>query len=79
MQWSQSQLKLSLIRSVDCAAWQLKLLKTERNLLYIRNQSYRAVNTFHHGYKTNQLMMYTSKVAVYSDTPKKYSTKANTM
>jgi hypothetical protein len=27
------------------------LLKTKRNLLYIRNHSYRAVNTFHHDYK----------------------------
>jgi hypothetical protein len=27
------------------------LLKTKHNLLYVRNQSYRAVHTFHHGYK----------------------------
>jgi hypothetical protein len=26
-------------------------LKIKYNLLYIRNQSYRAVNTLHHGYK----------------------------
>jgi hypothetical protein len=29
----------------------INLLKTKRNLLYISNQSYRAVNIFHHDYK----------------------------
>jgi len=27
------------------------LLETKRNLVYIRSQPYRAVNTIHHGYK----------------------------
>jgi hypothetical protein len=31
------------------------LLKTKRNLLYIRISPYRAVNTFHHGYKTQSV------------------------
>jgi hypothetical protein len=32
-----------------------KLLNNKRNLLYIRNQSYRAVNTFHHSYKNQSV------------------------
>jgi hypothetical protein len=32
----------------------INLLKTKRNLLYVRNQ-YRAVNTFHHGYKNQSV------------------------
>jgi hypothetical protein len=31
------------------------LLKRKRNLLYIRNRPYRAVNTFHHGYKNQSV------------------------
>jgi len=29
----------------------INLLKAKRNLLYIRNRPYRAVNTLHHGYE----------------------------
>ena len=37
----------------------INILKTKRNLLYIWNQSYRAVNTFHHGYlKTKRNLLY---------------------
>jgi hypothetical protein len=31
------------------------LLETERNLFYIRISPYRAVNTFHHGYKNQSV------------------------
>ena len=37
-------------------------------MLYIRNHKYRAVNNFHHGYKTNQSMTYKAKAAVCSET-----------
>jgi hypothetical protein len=33
----------------------INLLKTKRNLLYIRIQPYRAVNTFHHVYKNQSV------------------------
>jgi len=33
----------------------VNLLKTKRNLLYIRNQSDCTVNTFHHGYKNQSV------------------------
>ena len=46
------------------------------NVLYIRNQSYRAVNTFHQVIKTSQSMMYTAKVAVCSDIRTKHSTQS---
>jgi hypothetical protein len=36
---------------------------------------YRAVNTFYHGYKSNQLMMYKAKVAVCSEIRTKHSTQ----
>ena len=52
------------------------LLKTKRNLLYIRISSYRAVNTSYHDYKNNQLMMYIAKVAVCSDIRTKHSTQS---
>ena len=37
--------------------------------------SYRAVNTFHHGYKNQSVMMYKAKVAVCSDIRTKHSTQ----
>jgi hypothetical protein len=33
----------------------INLLKTKPNLLYIRNQMYHEVNTFHHGYKNQSV------------------------
>ena len=36
----------------------------------------RAANTFHHGYKINQLNMYTAKVAVWSEIRTKHSTQS---
>jgi hypothetical protein len=37
---------------------------------------YRAVNTFHHGYKNQSLLMYTAKVAVFSEIRTKHSTQS---
>jgi hypothetical protein len=49
---------------------QILLLQTKRNLLYIRNQSYRAVNTFHHGYKNQPVNEVQSKGrSLFSDPP----------
>jgi hypothetical protein len=39
----------------------MNLLKTKRNLLYIRNKSYHAVSTFHHGYKNQSINSVCSK------------------
>jgi hypothetical protein len=39
----------------------MNLLKTKRNLLYIRNKSYRAVSTFHHGYINHSINTVCSK------------------
>jgi len=36
---------------------------------------YRAVNTFHHGYKCNQLMMHKAKAAVCSEIRTKHNAK----
>ena len=38
--------------------------------------SYRALNTFHHGYKTSQLMLYKAKVTVCSEIRTKRSTQS---
>jgi len=45
----------------------LNLLVTKRNLLYIRNQSVPRSKLSTMVIKTNQLMMYTAKFAVYSE------------
>ena len=58
-----------------CAFGPINLLKTKRDLLFISNQPYRAVNTFHHGSKTSQLMMYKVKVVVYAEIRIKHSTQ----
>ena len=53
------------------------LLKTKRNLLYIRNQSVLRSKHFPPRLKkTNQLMMYKVKVAVCSDIRTKHSTQS---
>ena len=41
-------------------------LNTKRRLLCLKPSSYRAVNTFHLGYKTNQFMLEVAQVAVCS-------------
>jgi len=53
------------------------LLKTKRNLLYIRNQSVPRCKHFHYGYKNSQSMTYKTKAAVCSDILKKHSTQAS--
>jgi len=42
-------------------------------MLYIRNPLYRAVNTFHHGYKNQSVNDVYSKAAVCSKTRTKHS------
>ena len=46
------QLSLATSSQLNCC---INLLKTKRNLLYIRNETYRTVNTFHHGYKNQSV------------------------
>ena len=52
------------------------LLKTKRHLLYIRNQSVPRSKRSTTDMKTNQLMMYKTKVAACSDIRTKYSTQS---
>jgi hypothetical protein len=54
----------------------INFLKRKRNLPYIRNQSYLAVNTSTTVIKTNQLKEYKAKVAVSSETRTKHSTQS---
>jgi len=42
-------------------------LQTERRPLYLKTQSYRAVNTFHLSCKTNQFMLYGAEFALCSE------------
>ena len=52
------------------------LLKTKRNLLYIRNQFVPRSKLSTTVIKTNQLMLYKAKVIVYSDIRTKHSTQS---
>ena len=55
----------------------INLLKTKRNLLYIRNQSVpRSKHFLPRLLKTNQLMTYKTKAAVCSDIRTKHSTQS---
>jgi hypothetical protein len=55
------------------------LLKTKRSLLYIRNQPYRTLNTFHHGYKNQSVNdVYSKGRRLFCD-PYKTQSKASTM
>ena len=58
--------------------YNIKLLKTKRNLLYIRNRSVPRSKHFTPRLKkpTSQLMLYKAKVAVCSDIRTKHSTQS---
>jgi len=54
-----------------------KVLKTKRNLLYIRNHSVPRCKHFPPQlYKTNQLKMYTAKATICSEIRAKHSTQS---
>ena len=56
--------------------WWINLLKTKRNLIYIRNQSVPRSKRSTKVIKTNQSMMYKAKVALYSDILRKHPTQS---
>ena len=59
------------------ANYEFNLLKTKRNLLYIRNQFVPRSKHFPHTFiKTNQFMLYKAKVAACSDVRTKHSTQS---
>ena len=66
----------AVVRNCGVLCGSFNLLKTKRNLLYIRNQfvprSKHSITVI----KTNQLMMYKAKVAVCSDNRTKHSTQS---
>ena len=46
-----SGLRLNEVFLIPSKKWQVQLLETKCHLLYINSSPYRAVNTFHHGYR----------------------------
>ena len=52
------------------------LLKTKRNLLYIKNQSVPRSKHSTRAIKAHKLMMYKAKVAVFSEIRTKHSTQS---
>ena len=62
---------------VDARVWNnINLLKTKRNMLYVRNQFVPRSKLSTTVIKTNQLMLYKAKVVVCSDIRTKHSTQS---
>jgi hypothetical protein len=62
--WYVTNLKIAF-KKPKIVADNYLTFKTKSNLLIIRNQSYRAVNTFHHGYRVCLNLLKTKSNLLY--------------